>query len=267
MKNKCLKYRDFDIYYKNEFEINFLIEEIFENESYFFETKNDTPFIIDCGAHIGISVLYFKYKYPNAHILAFEPDKNSFDLLQKNVKHNKLTNVQLENKAISDFSGDAIMYGDFSRNAESLGNTLKKDWGARKGFSQKQIEVTHLQPFIGSNQIDYLKLDIEGCELEVLNHIETKIAQIKQLCIEFHEYDGNIKVMDKIKKILQKNHFTIAIKNIEIEHVLYNKYPKWVTKHQPFVHIIKGENYEFNNNTDWTTKHRRMFCCKQRCLE
>jgi len=261
MKNKHLKYRGFEIGYKNEFELNFLIEEIFENESYFFETENDTPFIIDCGAHIGISVLYFKHKFPGARILAFEPDKNSFDILQENVKRNNLVHVQLVNKAVSDFSGEAIMYGDFSRNAESVGNTLKQKWGAREGFSQNHVEVTNLLPYIGSSRVDYLKLDVEGTELEVLRQIEPHMKQIKKFFIEFHEYDKNKQVLNDIKKLLKRNQFTFAVKKIEIQQILYRKYPEWVTKHQPFVHVIKGKNNESENSTDRTAKHRRMFCC------
>ena len=42
-------------------------------------------YILDCGAHIGISVIYLKNICPTAHIVCFEPDAKNFDLLQKNI--------------------------------------------------------------------------------------------------------------------------------------------------------------------------------------
>ena len=52
--------------------------EIFENQCLFFETKNQKPKIIDCGANIGISILYYKRLYPEAQIIGFEPDPKFF---------------------------------------------------------------------------------------------------------------------------------------------------------------------------------------------
>ena len=67
--------------------ISFLhsLEEIFEEEVYRFQTENKTPLIIDCGANIGLSVLYFRRLFPNAKIIAFEPDEGIFKILQKNM--------------------------------------------------------------------------------------------------------------------------------------------------------------------------------------
>src|SRR5574343_383343 len=42
------------------------LEEIFETEIYKFQTQDEIPYIIDCGANFGLSILYFKKLYPNA---------------------------------------------------------------------------------------------------------------------------------------------------------------------------------------------------------
>jgi FkbM family methyltransferase len=42
-----------------------------------------SPYIIDAGANIGLSIIYFKKKYPNSKIVAFEPDKLIFNILKK----------------------------------------------------------------------------------------------------------------------------------------------------------------------------------------
>jgi hypothetical protein len=66
------------------------------------------------------------------------------------------------------------------------------------------------------------------------------MKQIEQLFVEFHEYDENKLVLNDIKKLLERNQFFFAVNKIEIQQILYRKYPEWVNKHQPFVHVIKG---------------------------
>src|SRR5262249_62206976 len=51
-----------------------IYDQIFVREIYRFESSDDAPFIIDGGANIGASVLYFKKLYPKSRIIAFEPD-------------------------------------------------------------------------------------------------------------------------------------------------------------------------------------------------
>ena len=63
-------------------------EEIWNKESYFFETDSPCPYIIDCGSNIGLSVLYFKHLFPNSDITAFEPDPELLNYLSQNLKSN-----------------------------------------------------------------------------------------------------------------------------------------------------------------------------------
>src|SRR5687767_13587638 len=74
--------------------------EIFGNEIYRFKSTSDAPYILDCGANIGLSIIYFKRLFPLAEIVAFEPDPRIFQFLQENVLSFDLTKVTLINKAI-----------------------------------------------------------------------------------------------------------------------------------------------------------------------
>jgi len=49
-------------------------KEIAVDEIYKFHTSNPKPLIIDCGANMGLSVLYLSNLYPQAHVIAFEPE-------------------------------------------------------------------------------------------------------------------------------------------------------------------------------------------------
>ncbi|RZL32363.1 MAG: FkbM family methyltransferase, partial [Pedobacter sp.] len=76
-----------------------VFQSVILNHEYKSATKcvNDNPefFIVDAGANIGTTLLYFKAFYPNATIIAIEPDKNNFRQLKLNIEQNKLENIKV----------------------------------------------------------------------------------------------------------------------------------------------------------------------------
>lgn len=60
-----------------------LFTEMFVYNIYYFRSSEKAPFIVDCGGNIGMSLLYFKYLFPKAHIECYEPDPSTFQLLKK----------------------------------------------------------------------------------------------------------------------------------------------------------------------------------------
>ena len=59
-------------------------KDIFVEEIYNFTSENNFPVIIDCGANIGTSCIYYKKIYPDSKIYAFEADSKIFDILKEN---------------------------------------------------------------------------------------------------------------------------------------------------------------------------------------
>src|SRR6476469_10191275 len=92
---KSRQFKNFTLFYKRPYELLHTYEDLFVHEIYKFKSPVADPFIIDCGANIGMSVLYFKTLFPKAHILVFEPDENNYALLAQNCKVNNLQDVQL----------------------------------------------------------------------------------------------------------------------------------------------------------------------------
>ena len=85
---------------------------IFVQEIYRFEARSDSPVILDCGANIGLSVLYLKELHPSARITAFEPDPVAFQTLEHNVACRGYTNIRLEPKAVWTASTDLLFAPD-----------------------------------------------------------------------------------------------------------------------------------------------------------
>ncbi|SEA89061.1 methyltransferase, FkbM family [Flavobacterium gillisiae] len=167
----------------------FLYKEIFISNDYFFKADNSIPKIIDCGANIGMSILYFKFIYPNCSIVAFEPNPKAFYLLKKNVEQNNLKNVVLHNLALSDNRGKIDF---FIGNDEEI--LLASTIAERGGEENFKIESDKLSNYL-NDTIDLIKIDIEGSENQVLNDLvlSDKIKSTKNYIIEYHHRINNRK--------------------------------------------------------------------------
>lgn len=99
----------------------YLIREIFLLREYQISTPREAPVIIDCGANIGVSVLYFKRLFPKSVIIAFEPNPMVFQLLKSNVEQNQPKGLELYNYFLSDKEGSVEF---FVNKIKALGKDL-----------------------------------------------------------------------------------------------------------------------------------------------
>lgn len=188
----------------------FLFKEIFVSKDYFFISENKTPKIIDCGANIGMSILYFKFIYPDCSILAFEPNPRAYYLLKKNIEHNNLKNVELHNLALL----DKINKIDFYVGNESdilLASTIKE----RGGEKVIKIQTQKLSSYM-NDVVDLVKIDIEGSEIQVLKDlVETnKINNSKNYIIEYHhKINNNKSTLSSFIKPFEESGFDYNIKS------------------------------------------------------
>ena len=173
--------------FTNFFEIITIYKDIFFHNEYAFKSKTDTPTIIDCGAHIGISVSYFKKLYPRASILAFEPNPVTFTLLKTNVENNHLSSVRLVNMALSDKSGKVNFYvSNGNKGAWSCGDSIAPNpWITKRTHRKIVVDAVKLSDYI-KGSVDLLKLDVEGMEERVLSEIGPKLSLVNEIILEFH---------------------------------------------------------------------------------
>lgn len=181
----------YTVTFDNSEEYHRLKTEIFTHDHYYFETDNPQPLIIDAGAHIGLSTLYFKKLYPGAQITAIEPLKDNFRLLEKNVWDNNLENVETVNVALSDRIGSETFYRDASNdNWYSTASFTPRAWNNQQVSQEMKVPTQVLSDFI-TQPIDLLKLDIEGAEVKVLEAAVAHLHLIKEMIIEYHPVPGN----------------------------------------------------------------------------
>ena len=215
------KLGDFTVYYRNRDELDEIHAEIFDREEYRFSSPKPDPLILDCGSHIGLSVLYFKTRYPGARIIAFEPHPVNFAILRKNVESNKLRDVELVQAAVTDEEGEVSLYGKFdSQQAWTWGDTIVPDmWGrwATMGRDEElAVKAVRLSSYL-REPVDFVKLDVEGAEQRIVEDIADQLAAIRELVVEFHPTDTSRHVNDgeKILSLLRSEGFEVAIERSE----------------------------------------------------
>lgn len=192
------------ISFRNWNDLHVIYNEIFIHKEYLFKTKNNKPFIIDCGSNIGISVLFFKLLYPNAEILAFEPSNKNFQLLKKNIEDNQLKNIKLEKSALYNKEGKIRFYDSASIISKIAENSMTNNFD--------EVDAVLLSDYI-DRKVDFLKMDIEGAEgavFEDLNN-KNKFEMIDKMIIEYHYSDSN--KLSKVIKILEENNYNYQIRN------------------------------------------------------
>lgn len=180
-------------------DLSILINEIFVHEDYFFRSESKTPFILDCGSNIGLSVYYFKELYPDCELVAFEPGRRAFEVLERNVKAMELRNVTLHRVALSDTDGEQTLFDpDTMPMGASLTGRLPPERYAGHSYT---VQTRRLSTFI-DRPVDFLKLDIEGVEADVLEEIKEKLSLVRMLFCEIHYDRRGPKSADRLLRIL-----------------------------------------------------------------
>jgi FkbM family methyltransferase len=169
---------------------------------------NERPTIIDCGANIGLSALYFSLKY-GADVLAFEADPAIYQCLIENTKHTDHTQGKIStvNKAIwiNDEGVDFDIEGGFSGQIRQHGHSLVKS-------TQRVPSVSLRETLSGFSHVDLLKIDIEGAENQVILDCEGILSVADYIFIEWHSITSNPQLLGEILNVLKKEGFRYHIK-------------------------------------------------------
>jgi FkbM family methyltransferase len=142
------------------------IKEVYGGEEYEqkFKIKKGAV-IVDAGAHIGIFTVKAAGQIgEQGKVVAVEPNAENFNLLSVNREINKLTNVVTVNAAISDYDGKASLY---SRTGHSGGFSIVEQH-SQSSVSVEVFTLDDLLSQLGINRIDFLKIDAEGAELQII---------------------------------------------------------------------------------------------------
>lgn len=170
--------------------------------------------VIDAGANIGYyTVLLSKAVGPSGKVYSFEPGKDCFDLLKRNVEENSCNNVVLINKALLDKEGESSFYiHEKDKASSSIYNEAPL-----VPATKVTVQVTTLDKEI-TEPIDFMKMDIEGAELQALIGGKNLLKTCKKMIIEMPEERYDFK---DIKELLVDNKY--KIKRLDQGNILCTK--------------------------------------------
>ena len=174
--------------------------EIFVNLDYEFDSACESPYIVDCGGNIGLSVIWFKRRYPESRITVFEADPDIAGVLHANIEMFNLQDVQIINAAIWDETGRVGFVSDKADSGRIV-----------SGGAQKNVDAVRLADFI-TQPVDLLKLDIEGAEYAAFRDLveSGKIRKVKCLICEIHGTRNTRRDLSEILSALAGHGFSFT---------------------------------------------------------
>jgi len=180
-----------------------MVNEIFIKKNYMFISKTNAPLILDCGANIGLSAIFFKQIYPKSKIICFEPDPKIYELLKYNLNQFNYNDVQIFNSAV------------WVRDEKLIFET-DKSWGGKIVSENNNktitIDAINLNKYL-HDKVDFLKIDIEGAEYDVImNCSELIIKNVNYIFFEWHSFSNKDQKLGEILNFFEKNNFRHHLK-------------------------------------------------------
>ena len=162
-------------------------EQVFIEKEYELSVKTPPKVIVDAGANIGLASIYFANKYPEAKIIAIEPEQSNFDLLKENVApyaniipvHAALWNKNEEINLVDPGLGNWGFMTEMQDSTEKL--------SANTCHPVTAMTIDKIMSDYNLITIDVLKIDIEGAEREVFSDTSSWIGKVDSIIIELHE--------------------------------------------------------------------------------
>lgn len=179
-------------------------EELIYKKIYMFSAAHDTPIILDFGANIGLSVLFFAKYYPNADVYAYEADPRIYHYLENNVAQFKTSRIHLHNAVIYD---ENTTLSFFSEGADGGHVCRENEFGAS---CREEVVAADAKEILQSfSYIDFLKMDIEGAERRVLPRIKDELGKVQNIFVEYHSETNRQQCLPELLAILREAGFRI----------------------------------------------------------
>ncbi|HET8580410.1 MAG TPA: FkbM family methyltransferase [Nitrospiraceae bacterium] len=130
--------------------------------------------VVDVGAHAGYHTLRFaRLVRPTGRVIAFEPSPATFSALRRNIVRRRLSNVTLEQKAVTCGTGKAPLYYSYS----SLGHSIVPSLASGEHTLVDCVSLDRYCEAIGINNVNLIKINAEGAEVDVLSGMQSLLQR------------------------------------------------------------------------------------------
>jgi FkbM family methyltransferase len=164
-----------------------LLSSILLHSEYNLELSEPPLFIVDAGANIGFAAVFFANKYPEAKILAIEPESSNYEVLKRNVA--PYPNIQAIRGALWNENTHVTIVDPGSGNWGF--QTCKESDGATEPGQIRAFTLDKAMSDFGFEHIDLLKIDVEGAEKEVFENPAAWLNKVRVIAVELHDHLKN----------------------------------------------------------------------------
>jgi FkbM family methyltransferase len=186
-----------------------VFKKIFIDLEYNFPLSDTISNIVDVGANIGLSAVFFATKYPKAQIIAVEPEPSNFEVLKMNTA--AFPNIKPVLGGINNTPGYFRI-----KNQEGEHWNFMLEYSAEATSSGRYFTINEILEQFRVPSIDFLKIDIEGGEEVLFRDNYSWLDKVQALSIELHDF------------ILPRSS---------------NNFFKAISEHAPFSFLNYGENH------------------------
>jgi FkbM family methyltransferase len=193
-------------------------------------TPKQGDIVVDIGAHMGrYTIISAKRVGVNGKVVAIEAHPGNFEMLNRNIKLNQLTNVISMNYAVYSKETKIKLYLPEEESGYTIYNTIMSN---RAGTEDKFVQVNantmdYLLQLnqINEEQVNWIKIDVEGAELEVLKGAQNVLSKSKDiaLLIEVHGSENYMPILNFLSLYNFKIEFEKSNKNGEWRHIVVRK--------------------------------------------
>jgi FkbM family methyltransferase len=136
--------------------------------------------VIDVGAHVGALTLVLRdIVGSDGEVISFEPFPQNYGMLTKTVRRNDFENVECYNQALYSRNGEKTLFFNLENTG---GASIEESSKARK----LQVELINSEEFLAEHNIDWMKLDVQGAEYEIIKSISKYLDNLEGLFVEVH---------------------------------------------------------------------------------
>jgi FkbM family methyltransferase len=150
--------------------------------------------IIDIGANVGASAIFFHSRYPDAKIDCFEPSSTNFQYLTGNLAD--FPSVSLHPFGLYSASEDVTL---LAGNSQCLQHSIFPSAEVSANGEQIHLKDAFVELDGIIEEQTLLKIDTEGCELPILTRLKTAFDQLKVIYLEFHSETDRIRIDELLR--------------------------------------------------------------------
>lgn len=187
---------------------------VLEAQTAYSNIKDQSPIIFDVGANIGTFTSWMAKTYAKGKIYSFEPQRLVFQMICGNMAINNIDNVYLFNLALGKENKTIeLEEPDYFKNEDFGTFSIAKQMIPSKSNYTSIVDVVTLDSFVEKqkiNRIDFLKIDAEGMDLDVLVGARKSIIMFKPNILVEHS-DNEISILDELKQELSQYDYKFEV--------------------------------------------------------